>query len=558
MLVVKTERGVEAFPLDTAAETGRFTFWEVIAGPFEKASGYSFAFRTPNGKGVYLSPGGVTNAIERLDRWPLEPVPPMSVPDWARGAVIYQIFPDRFARAGTEEGRLDPWESPPTHRGFKGGSLDGVLERLDHIHDLGVDALYINPVFTSPSNHRYDTVDYYNIDPLLGGNEALSRLVGEAHRRSMRVILDASFNHVHPDFFAFADVRANGPDSTYWDWFVVNEWPLRLRYRPGGSHPIVKLLDWVPVWAEEIGIPAEAVDDDGPPIEPSYEAWYGVPTMPRVNLANAGARSYMLEVAAYWPREFGIDGWRMDVARYVDPDFWNDFRVAVRTAKADAYLLCEVMGDASSWLNGDRFDGTMNYTFRQICLRFFADDEIEGGEFLDEVSRLWAQYAWPVTLASQNLLSSHDTPRFLSRCESEIWRTRLALVFQMTYPGAPGIYYGDEVGMEGGEDPGSRGAYPWDVDSTGHPLLTTTRELTRLRRHEPALVTGSWRPLHGRENLVVFERRLGNHRIVVVINRSADPDRYAGDRTLSKQWGDGEVEGDVITVGPRSALIASC
>lgn len=556
LVVVRSGSEVTGYPMEPVARTVRFTFWEAVAGPFPPETEYSFAFRAPSGKGVYLVPSGVSNAVERIDRWPLDLPEPMTVPEWVQGAVIYQVFPERYASGDDSLTPVDadPWGAPPHHRSFQGGDLPGITGRIPHLVDLGVDALYLNPVFTSPSNHRYDAVDYYEVDPALGGNGALRRLVEAAHRQGLRVILDASFNHVHPRFFAFQDLIRRGRRSRYRDWFVVTEWPLQVRVRPGAV-PGARVHEWAEAWRTEVDIPVVEVDGEWPPVEATYEAWYGVPTMPRVDLSHPDARAYMLEVAAHWVREYGIDGWRMDVARYVDPDFWDDFRAAVKAENPDAYLLCEVMGDAGPWLQGERFDATMNYTFRDIALRFFAADEIAGEELLDDAARLWAQYPWPVTLANQNLISSHDTPRFLTEAEGAVWRLRLATVFQMTFPGAPGIYYGDEVGMEGGDDPANRGAYPWHVDHAAHEVHRTIAELARLRRRRPELVTGDWRPREGSGHLVSFERRLGRRRTTIVINRSSRPRRHALDYARPRVlWGRGEVVDRSITVPGRSAV----
>ncbi|HZD03543.1 MAG TPA: glycoside hydrolase family 13 protein, partial [Longimicrobiales bacterium] len=402
--------------------------------------------------------------MERLDRWRLDPgSEPVRVPAWSQGALIYQIFPERFHNgdpSNDPEG-VDEWGSPPDSRRLQGGDLVGVLQKLDYLEGLGVDCLYLNPVFASPSNHRYDAVDYHHVDPILGGNRALAELVDEAHRRGMRVVLDASFNHVHPGFFAFRDLLEKGRASRYSAWFVVRDWPPRIRYRPSAGGEDVRQR--VARWAAETGLEVETVPGEGRAVETTYESWYHVPTMPRVDLADPGAREYMLGVATHWIEHYDIDGWRMDVARYVDPDFWNDFRRAVKAVRPDAYLLAEIMGDAGQWLQGDRFDATMNYTFRDLALAFFARDEIDGEGLLDGLGRLVAQYPWAVTLANHNLLGSHDTPRFLTEAGEEVDRLRLATVFQLTFPGAPGIYYGDEVGVTGGPDPENRRAFPWEV-----------------------------------------------------------------------------------------------
>jgi cyclomaltodextrinase len=556
MLVVRAADGVAGYRMTESIRTIRFIFWEVVAGPLPGGAEYTFAFKAPNGRGVYRVPSGVASGVERIDRWQLENPDPFTVPSWSQGAVIYQIFPDRFARQGVvDDPSLDEWGAEPDLWARQGGDLPGITERLGYLSDLGVDVIYLNPIFTSPSNHRYDTVDYLQVDPLLGGNQALKEMVTEPHARSVRVILDASYNHVHPRFFAFVDVVEKGPDSPYWDWFVVDEWPVRIRYREDRVADDPRLEGYLQHLRDELGLPIEPVSQGHRSVQAGYDAWYGVPTMPRVNLANPGAREYMLEVAAHWPREFDTDGWRMDVVRYVDPDFWDGFRETVRRVRPDAYLLAEVMGDTSTWLQGDRFDATMNYTFRDLCLRFFADGELDGRGMIDGLSGMWAQYAWPVTLANQNLLGSHDTPRFLTESGGEVWRLRLATVLQLTFPGAPGIYYGDEVGLEGHDDPGCRGAFPWDSDPAKHVVHQTIRQLTALRRSEPALTVGEWRPVDATSDLIVFERVLGTRRLVVGINRSSRSALIAA-AASEILWGEGRLQRGLFEVAPRSAVVA--
>ncbi|HUO46960.1 MAG TPA: glycoside hydrolase family 13 protein [Acidimicrobiia bacterium] len=552
LVVVRRDREVLGFPLELAAPTNRFDFWELLA-PLLPGDQISLAFRDPFDRPVYRVPSGISGAVERLDRWVLPDLEPISVPGWAQGAVIYQIFPDRFANGDptTNPPETDPWGSPPHSRRFQGGDLPGVTAHLDYLVALGVDLVYLNPIFSSPSNHRYDAIDYHQVDPALGGNDALVELVKSAHECDVRVILDASFNHSHPLFFAFQDLLRHGRQSQYRDWFEVHDWPPRIKVRP----PVKSWHKaWLQIWEEEAGLKIEFVQDAGPSIETTYETWFGVPSMPRVNLAHPGAREFMLEVAATWIRETGIDGWRMDVARYVDPDFWKEFRTTVRAANPEAYLIGEFMGDASAWLQGDRFDATMNYTFRDIALRFLARSEIDAAAATDSLARLWAQYAWPVALANQNLIGSHDTPRFLTVAGGETWRSRLALVLQMTFPGAPGVYFGDEVGMEGDDDPGCRGAFPWDPDPTRHQLAVAMTELTALRRRHPALVTGEWRPLPSRGEVLGFERRGEQERLAVFINRGKKTTA-----TIPLQgrlvWGEGAVAGRDVSLPRRCAAI---
>ena len=279
---------------------------------------------------------------------------------------LSDLSPDRFANGDSTNDPVDsePWGSPPTARGFQGGDLNGIVDRLDYLERLGVDVIYLNPVFLSPSTHRYDTVDYHQVDPHLGGGEALRELVEASHRRGMKVILDASFNHCHPRFFAFEDLLEKGQQSDYRNWFKINEWPIRIKVR---SPLHAWQREWLPIWAGQARLELDYVDDEGPAVEPTYDTWYGVATMPSVDLANPEARAYMLEVAEKWLLDPGIDGWRMDMALRSTTTFRPEFRQVARKARSDAYLIGEFLGDASIWLQGDQFDATMNYSFHDLA-----------------------------------------------------------------------------------------------------------------------------------------------------------------------------------------------
>jgi glycosidase len=277
--------------------------------------------------------------------------------------------------------------------------------------------------------------------------------------------------------------------------------------------------------------------------------------MPRINLANPEAREYMLGVARYWLEAFDIDGWRMDVARYVDPDFWPELRTVCRAVKPDAYLLAEVMGDVSPWLKGDGFDATMNYTFRSLAVRFFATDELDGHGLLDHSARLYSRHGLATTLANHNLIGSHDTPRFRTVAGGELWRLELATIFQLLFPGAPGIYYGDELGLEGENDPGCRAAMPWPEVEAGSRLQEVVTELAALRRRIPALRVGSWAPLGASRDIVAFERRLGRGRYRVAINRSARPGHVDVPGKGTVLWGEGAHEDGRLGVNGRSGVL---
>ena len=534
---------------------------------------YTFALETDDGRPVYRVPAGIGNAVERLDRWvidlPTTRAP--ATPAWTQGMVMYQIFPERFhnADAALNPDNTVPWGTEPTWLDFQGGDLAGITAKADHIESLGVDCVYLNPIFESPSTHRYDAIDYHTVDRHLGGNDALSSLVDILHERSIRVILDASFNHCHPRFFAFADVVENGPSSTYASWFNVTDWPPRVIVRPDqiaaeGYRDPVEYMEYLERFAATSGVGVERATDDGPGVEVTYEAWYGVPSLPRIDLSDPDARAYFLDVSHYWVTEGGIDGWRMDVARYVDFDFWPEFRDTVKDANPGAYLIAEIMGDASPWLQGDTFDATMNYTFRQLVLDFAAQQVSTGFDLANGLAHMYAGYSPDAVAASQNLLSSHDTARFLHEAGEDADRLHLATFLQMTLPGSPGLYYGDEVGMTGGEEPASRGAFPWHVrDSWNVDQLETVRTLTALRRELPALRTGTLEIVSRTETGIVFVRSDETNRLLV----AADRDRQVSAITIPVAcdqpevvWGAGHVSSDgesIVIGGFNGAVIVS-
>jgi len=434
-------------------------------------------------------------------------------PAWVQDAIFYQIFPDRFARSATvpKPNNLEAWDAPPTIQGFKGGDLMGVVEHLDYLQDLGVNALYFCPVFQSTANHRYHTHDYYNVDPILGGNAVFTRLLREAHARGMRVVLDGVFNHASRGFFQFNHLLENGGNSPFLDWFTVYQWPLR-PYGPG----------------------------DG---KPGYWAWWDDPALPKFNTNTAAVREFLWGVAEHWVRQ-GIDGWRLDVPNEIDDDeFWREFRRRVKRANPDAYIVGEIWGDARRWLAGDQFDAVMNYLFTKACLGFFAgergiDRSAIAGTGLDPVESLSAEgfaqaidhllgmYAWTATLAQLNLLDSHDTARFLRMARGDTSALRLAYLFQMTFPGAPCIYYGDEIGMVGGKNvEDARRGFTWDRGSWDDKLRAYLKRCTALRHANPVLRRGDYTGLGGRNGLYVFARHLDGDVAIVALNASGDDQR---------------------------------
>jgi cyclomaltodextrinase / maltogenic alpha-amylase / neopullulanase len=425
-------------------------------------------------------------------------------PDWVKDAVFYQIFPDRFATSIHVEKppHLEPWEAPPTTHGFKGGDLLGVVEHLDYLTDLGVDALYFCPIFQSTANHRYHTHDYYQVDPILGGNAAFKLLLDEAHRRGMRIVLDGVFNHASRGFYQFNHLLENGQASPYLDWFPAPTFPLHAY-------------------------------DSGPA---GYQAWWGLKALPKFNHANPQVRAFLFGVAEYWIEQ-GIDGWRLDVPGEIDDDtFWREFRRRVKAKNPDAYIVGEIWHRADRWLVGDQFDAVMNYQFTRACCGFFVDldettrtlthghsygmiDKYDARQFAQRLEEILTWYPGAIAYAQMNLLGSHDTARFLTIARGDTSALKLSYLTMMTYPGAPMIYYGDEVGMEGGRDPDCRRAMLWDQSRWNHDLLAAVKRYIALRKQYAALWRGgAYAHLYAQGMVYVFARQRDRQTVIVGLN----------------------------------------
>jgi len=451
----------------------------------------------------------------------------IDVPSWVRDAVFYEVFPDRFAASPrvSKPGRLEAWDAPPTANGFKGGDLLGIVEHLDHIASLGANALYLTPIFTSASNHRYHTDEYMEVDPFLGGDVALTELLDAAHGRGMRVILDGVFDHTGRGFWPFHHVVETGAASPYRDWYRFDQERLdrggTIDAYPDGNNPI-----WRGDAHAQLG----------------YDAWWGVPALPKLNIDSAEVREYIFSVAEHWLR-FGIDGWRLDVPGEIhDRPFWAEFRRRCKAVNPEAYLVGEIWDVAPDWTEGDRFDGLMNYPLAEAIIGFVAGEgwnedlvrshseyakvqRLDGSGFTWRLGQLAGAYGPVTSTAHLNVLDSHDTPRILSILAGDRAALELAVVLQATLPGAPCIYYGDEIGLEGGLDPDCRRAFPWDETHWDGGILGSMRAAFELRGREAALRRGEMRLGAAVDRAIVFERALGGDRITVALNAGTEPAR---------------------------------
>ena len=447
---------------------------------------FAYIFRLYGEEGAwYFSEDGVTDSYDykkgyyNFFQYPyINPSDVQRPVAWMEKAFFYQIFVDRFRQGGGEKDFVDlRWGDIPTPKSLAGGDLDGVREKLDYLKGLGVNAVYLTPVFSAPSNHKYDTWDFYTVDPRFGGGAALRRLVEAAHARGIRVMLDGVFNHVGEGFAPFRDVEARGRDSAYFDWFVIR-----------GDRPCRDPLN--------------------------YDVFASCAYMPKLNTSNPSVREYLCGVGTYYVREFGVDGWRLDVADEVSHGFWRDFRKAVKAANPEAVLIAENWHDASPSLRGDQFDGIMNYSVTKACLDYFAWGKLDGQHMAWKLSELLMRNSDPVNAMMLNLLDSHDTYRFLTeaRGDREALHAALSLIFML--PGAPCVFYGTEKYITGGFDPDCRRCMDWSDTPSAAPLLRKLAKIPRRGEPEIACVDG----------MLVIRR--GQY--ALYINRTAKESRAGG------------------------------
>ncbi len=378
-----------------------------------------------------------------------------------------------------------------------------------------------NPIFASAANHRYHTYDYYHVDPLLGGNEAFRQLLDAAHARGIRIVLDGVFNHASRGFWQFHHTLENGASSPYVDWFSFD--PDHL----AGNKPFAAYPS-----AED----GKALRNQGSLKAIGYQAWWDLPALPKFNTHSPAVRSFIFDVAEHWIR-FGIDGWRLDVPAEIDDDtFWQEFRTRCKAINPEVYIVGEIWEEARRWLQGDQFDAVMNYQLTLASLGFFTGKHLDiqetkraggyrnrirhlnGAEFSAQVDHILGLYDPAINQVQFNLLDSHDTPRFLTSASGDLPSFELALLFMFTFPGVPCIYYGDEIGLDGRQDPECRKSFPWDTAKWNNPLLKYTKHCVSLRHKHPALNRGTYHPLYSSEYIYAFGRKLQTETLVIVLN----------------------------------------
>ena len=573
----------DTYVMEKECTQGEFDYYTFETRLGEEPFRYCFEVQSGTEK-YYYGRCGISREI--LEYYNFVVVPGFSTPDWAKGAVMYQIFTDRFYNGdksndvetneyyyiGDYSQRVTNWDKYPANMGvreFYGGDLQGVMDKLDYLQDLGVEVVYFNPLFVSPSNHKYDIQDYDYIDPHYGkivddggevlpngvtdnsqatkykkrttglknleaSNELFIKLVEELHRRGMKVILDGVFNHCG-SFNKWMDRERiyEGEEDYEPGAYVSADSPYRSYFRFFKEGP----ENW--------------------PYNGNYDGWWGHDTLPKLNYEDSvKLENYILYIGRKWVSPpYNVDGWRLDVAADLgrsneyNHEFWQKFRRAVKDANPNALILAEHYGDPSDWLKGDEWDTVMNYDAFMEPVTWFltgmekhsdeAREELFGNidNFIGSMAHHMSNMLTPSLQVAMNELSNHDHSRFLTRTNHMVGRVehlgpeaaneyvnkavmREAVVMQMTWVGAPTVYYGDEAGVCGFTDPDNRRTYPWGHED--QELIAFHKEAIRIHKEHPALKTGSLKILGGEVNILSYARFKGHDRIIVVINNRSE------------------------------------
>lgn len=486
---------LKSTPMTKQHSTSEFDYWFIEIKPTYRRFKYGFILNDGTEELLFIERGffNVDDEVIKKDvnsyfAFPyLNAEDVFKAPNWVRDTMWYQIFPERFANgdASINPENVLPWgEGEVTIDSFYGGDLQGIVDKLDHLKELGINGLYLTPIFESPSTHKYDTVDYYKIDPHFGDDAVFKTLVNEAHGRGMKVMLDAVFNHMGYNSPQWQDVIKNGEQSAYKDWFFIHEFPI--------------------------------IDEQGAPIVGTYEMFSFNPYMPKINTNHPEAKQYLIDIAVYWITEFGIDAWRLDVANEISHEFWRDFRKAVKAANPDLYIVGETWHDSYAWLQGDQFDAVMNYPLTKGILEFVATNHIDDQDFVDTIVEALYRYPANVNDVMFNLLDSHDTPRLAtlaSGCEGKI---KLAYLLLYSLAGSPCIFYGSEAGLEGDNDTRSRQCMTWTDATCDMPYFNHLKRCIELRKEH----SGNLEFIYNHQNTLIY-RNLDEHSsIYFVINNN--------------------------------------
>lgn len=470
-------------PMKKEFSTELYDYWFVEAKPHDSKARYGFLLEDDQTKLIYTERGFfspedpfIANDINSYFAFPyIHETDIFLAPQWVEQTVWYQIFPERYANgeARNDPEKVHPWSSDSNstlgEHEFYGGDLRGIINKLPYLADLGISGIYMTPIFKSPTSHKYDTEDYFEIDPCFGTKEELRELVDKAHKLGIRIMLDAVFNHIGWTSYQFKDAMAKKEKSKYYDWF----------YFEGDSY-----------------------------LNFSYH-------MPKLNTNNPEVKKYLLSIARYWIMEADIDGWRLDVANEIDHQFWREFRKTVKAAKVDAYICGEIWHDSSAWLNGDQFDGIMNYQLAKPIQEWIATDRINGKDFVEQFVNAYTRYTKKQNAGMMTLLDSHDTPRITTQAGGNHRKVDMCFALLASTPGSVCYYYGSEIYLEGHDDPDNRRCMTWDKTLP----ISNIKKLIELRKRYPGFgYAGAYEFLLTEEHAVIFKKTSKNEDIYFIFN----------------------------------------
>ena len=474
--------------------SGRFNDYYVVeVMPERRRLHYYFELHFKGGEVMNYDASGL-NSIDKdiINEFSLFAIPYMNledaidVPSWANDAIVYQIFPDSFYNP---DGMNLAGLKDENGRRFLGGSLKGIKGKLPYLKDLGINTIYLTPIFKANTPHRYDTIDYMEIDERLGSKADFKALVDEIHKNKMRIILDGVFNHTSSSFFAFSDIVKNQKKSKYLDWYYIEGFPVINKKERAKSL--------------------------------NYDTFSFGYDMPKLRVSNNEVKEYIFSVLKYWTVEFNIDGWRLDVANEISLAFWREFRVFMKSLNKDILLIGESWNDSSIYLNGDTFDTVMNYLFRDYIFSLFKSTDaldIRINRFIALYTELTIKYPNPSFMALFNLISSHDVSRLYDELKDiRIIKAIVAMLFTMS--GVPYIYYGDEVALKNDPIYYNRGAI--DFNSLNLDMLGYYRRLIEIRRDNSALRNGRISFNNKNEGVLEYKKINNDNEIIVIINLSS-------------------------------------
>ena len=503
-------------------------WWTTTLAPMYKRCKYFFELHTEDSIWYYFEDGFLTEEQFHMDGRILQCfiVPWMNpsdiniTPKWVNDTIWYQIFPDRFCNGTPQNNTEDilPWRDHGSVTNYEkfGGNLEGIRQKLDYLKNLGITAIYLNPIMEAESNHKYDTTDYTKIDPSFGDTDIMKALCTEAHDKGIRIMVDAVFNHSGRKFMPWLDVLENGETSKYADWFMVENW-------------------------DEIAKRGDTRDK-------RYYTFAFTDGMPKLNTNNDEVIKYFCKICEDWIKDFDIDGIRFDVGNEVSHRFLKKIREHLKAIKPDIYLLGEIWHDAIQWLQGDEYDSVMNYPLLSGIHDFFLDKTMKKHEFEYMVNRCYTMYMQQSNNVLFNLLDSHDTERLMNRCNDlDKFYQQLAILF--TLPGSPCIYYGTEIAMEGAHDPDCRRCMPWSEISSSENIekIATMRSLIMLRKNEKMCRSPHFHFPHNYNNdrcVEYIKIDEDGNSIVVLLNASENPIKInSGKEILFSRKFDGEVLG---------------